>query len=170
MPQRNIIPFTQDRFKEILLFFYRSRFFIALISALLLLLCSCNKSADDYTITDFQKYFEANILNKDFVVYYASDNGTELTSNYIGYTFVLTKTTSYFDGPITGTKGSDVYTGTWSSNEDYSKLTINLTDPSIPTEFIFLNRPWKFTDKTFPVLELAPWGTSEPKVLKMQRL
>ena len=71
---------------------------------------------------------------------------------------------------MTGTKAGVKYTGTWSVNEDFSKLVINIISPSIPIEFIFLNRAWKFTKKALPVMELAPWGSTDPKVLHMRRL
>ena len=114
--------------------------------------------------------FEENILNRNFIVHLAIDNGTDITGEFTGYNFVLTKDTSFYGGPLTGTKNGTTYTGTWACNEDFSKLTISLTKPTIPTEFNFINRSWKFTKKAFPVMELAPWGTTEPKVLHMERL
>ncbi len=147
---------------------YRSRFIIALLLSLVLLLMSCSKSQIiAQAINDAQKYFEDNVLNRDFQVKLATDNGSDLTAQYSGYLFRLTKNT-YYDGPLTATSGSTVYSGTWSSNEDYSKLVINL--PALPAEFVFLNREWRFTSKVLPVLKLAPWGTTEPKVLHMERL
>ena len=73
--------------------------------------------------------------------------------------------TDYYHGPGEIRKGTTVYSGTWSSNTDYSKLVITL--PSTPSEFVFLNREWRFTKKAFPQMELAPWGTTEPLVLHM---
>jgi hypothetical protein len=147
---------------------YRSRFFIALILAIVLLLSSCSKSAlVEANRSLLEQYFEDNILNKDFVVEQATDNGTSLTAQFNGYIFKLTKNT-LLDGPMTATTGTTVLTGTWSSNDDYSKLVITL--PNSVTAFSFLNREWKFTKKALPIMELAPWGTTEPKVLHMQRL
>ena len=113
-----------------------------------------------------QQQFEDNILNKNFRVYLATDNGSDLTSQYTGYTFVLLKST-FNNGPMTAVKNTITYNGSWSSNEDYSKLVI--TFPAVPAEFVFLNREWKFTKKALPIMELAPWGTLEPKVLHMER-
>lgn len=150
---------------------YRSRFIIAIISSIILLLSGCKKPApEDVSITTLQAYFETNILNRNFIVELAKDTANDITSEYNGYTFILTKTTSYYDGPMKGTKGSTVYTGTWSSNEDYSKLVITLNSPSVPTEFVFLNRAWRFTKKELPTMQLAPWGTTDPKILYMRRL
>jgi hypothetical protein len=71
---------------------------------------------------------------------------------------------------MTGTKDGITYSGTWSCNEDYSKLVISLTSPSVPAAFGFINRSWKFTKKALPIMELAPWGTTDPKILHMRRL
>jgi hypothetical protein len=150
------------------IFSYRFRIIIALAFAALLLLSSCSKEALAAANRGLlEQYFEDNILNKDFIVQLATDNGTDLTTQYNGYTFRLTKNT-LLDGPLTATTGTTVYTGTWSSNDDYSKLVISL--PNTVAPFSFLSREWKFTKKAVPVMELAPWGTTDPKVLHMQRL
>jgi hypothetical protein len=143
------------------------RIIIALAIATLLLLSSCKKNPVTAIQEDLlQQYFETNILNRDFTVRLATDGGANLTTQYNGYLFKLVKTT-LTDGPMTATKGGAVYTGTWSCNSDYSKLVITL--PNTPAEFGFLNREWRFTKKNVPVMELAPWGSLEPKVLHMER-
>ena len=140
-------------------------FFTAIVATFFL--NSCSKSAvQAIQQTAYEKQFEDNILNKNFRVYLATDNSVDLTSQYTGYTFVLYKST-YYNGPMTAIKNAVTYNGTWSSNDDYSKLVIIF--PSTPTEFVFLNREWKFTKKSLPIMELAPWGTLEPKVLHMER-
>ena len=152
---------------------YKSRFFIAMLIAILLLASSCSKPKPPaYIANVYEQYFETNVLNTDFIVNLATDTGVDITSHYADYKFRLLKNT-YYDGPMTATRTSNpsvVYTGTWSSNEDYSKLVISITQSTVPVEFNFLNRPWKFTRKALPVMELAPWGTTDPKVLHMQRL
>lgn len=151
--------------------FYRSRFIIAIAFAVILLCSSCSKSPLDIlnqpSQSFLQQYFEDNILNRDFKVKLATDSTVDLTTQFSGYTFRLTKNT-LLNGPMTAVNGSLTYTGTWSSNDDYSKLVISL--PSSVTAFIFLNREWRFTKKAVPIMELAPWGTTEPKVLHMERL
>lgn len=132
-----------------------------------LLIAGCSKSAVEAVQTSYaQQQFEDNILNKNFRVYLATDNGSDITVQYAGYTYVLLKST-YYNGPMTAVKNGITYNGTWSSNEDYSKLAISF--PSSPSEFVFLNREWRFTKKALPIMELAPWGTTEPKVLHMER-
>ncbi len=145
------------------------------IQAVVILLCitictgfmGCSKKAvETAQATYYQQQFEDNILNKNFRVHLAMDNGVDLTAQFTGYTFVLYKST-YYNGPMTAVKNGTTYNGTWSSNDDYSKLVITFS--SSPPEFIFLNREWKFTKKALPIMELAPWGTLEPKVLHMER-
>ncbi|MBK7433975.1 MAG: hypothetical protein IPI66_08800 [Chitinophagaceae bacterium] len=128
----------------------------------------CSKSAiEQAQQANAQNYFEDNFLNRDYIVHLATDNGADLTAQYTGFVFRLVKGTS-FDGPINASKNGTTYTGSWSTNADYSKLVISLP-VSVP-EFIFLVREWKFTRKGIPILELAPWGTTEAKVLHMERL
>lgn len=77
-----------------------------------LLTNSCSKSAVEAIQTSYlQQQFEDNILNKNFRVYLATDNGLNLTPQYSGYTFVLLKST-YYNGPMTGVKNGITYNGT----------------------------------------------------------
>lgn len=142
-------------------------FIISLLLASAMIPGSCAKSAVEAVQTSYlQQQFEDNILNKNFRVHLATDNGIDLTPQYNGYTYVLLKST-FYNGPMTAVKNGTTYNGSWSSNEDYSKLVISF--PSAPAEFNFLNREWRFTKKSLPIMELAPWGTTEPKVLHMER-
>ncbi len=141
------------------------KYFYFFILSFLLLNTSCKKSADPNN-PFLQQLFETNVLNRNFTVSLAKDNTTDLTANYSGYIFVLLKT-DFYHGPLQATKNGTTYTGTWSSNADYSKLTIVLPVP--PSEFSFLSREWRFTSKSFPTLELAPWGSTNPLVLHMYR-
>ena len=148
---------------------YRLRFIIVIIFSVLLLLTGCSKSAgtDPLSQNLYEQFFEQNILNHDYRVKLATDNGIDLTAQYSSYTFRLLKSTT-FNGPVTVSSGLANYTGSWSCNDDYSKLTISL--PASPAEFIFMTREWKFTKKDLSVMELAPWGTTELKVLHMERM
>lgn len=112
-----------------------------------------------------EQYFENNILNKDIIITYAKDGTGEITPVYSDYIFVLLKTDMYH-GPLKVSKGNLKYEGAWSSNDDYSKLTIEL--PDTPVEFDFLTSDWRFTSKAPPKLKLAPWGSTEDIVLHME--
>ena len=157
--------------------FYKTRFLIALIFSILLLAYGCKKTAETQTESLVQQIFEQNILNRDFIVNYAANiSGTDtanITSDYNGYVFRLEKNTatnSNTDGPMNAKlNGNVVCTGTWSCTEEYGKLGINLITPTI-AGFDFINRDWKFTEKAFPIMKLAPWGAASPKILYMERL
>ena len=151
-------------------FLLRSRFLIALAVALLLFFSGCKKAVQDIQVSALQRYFEQEILNRTYIVDLASDNGTDKTQDFSGYQFILTKTNSYTDGPMIGYRNSDTIRGTWTSNEDYGFLTIDLNTPVPPSSFSFINRKWRFVRKEIPVMQLAPWGTTDPKVLNMRRL
>lgn len=138
--------------------------FICLLS---LVLCfSCKKTLQNLDQSLLQKYFEKYVIGSDFVVSFAKDSTTDITSMYTGYKFVLLETDLYH-GPLKATNGSSVYYGTWATNSDYSKLDISLPD-SIPG-FPFLSRSWRFTKKENPTLQLAPWGSTAPLELHMTR-
>ncbi len=148
-------------------FIFNKRYIIAVIlSAVILLTDGCVKQALEKKA---QNYFETNYLNSDFVVDLASDSTADLTSQYNGYIFRLLKNT-LTDGPATAVKNGATYSGTWSVNEDYSKLTITLNQPSILPEFVFLNRAWRFASKDLPLLKLTPWGSAAPVKLNLRKL
>ena len=168
MPQKKTQLSLSQKVDNLPEFLYRSRFIIVILLSIVLLLASCSKSAIEAKfISAAEQYFEDNVIGRDFRIELATDNGTDITTQYTGFLFRLLKNTS-FDGPLTATNGATVYAGTWSCNEDYSKLVISL--PTAPPTFSFLIREWKFTKKSFPIMELAPWGTTEPDVLHMERL
>ena len=127
---------------------------------------ACKKTTTSDPTNILQQYFDLNILGQVFIVNLATDNGTDLTANYNGYTFKLIKT-DYYHGPVEVKFGANTYSGSWSANEDYSKLIITL--PSTPSLFIFLTREWRFTSKNLPELDLAPWGSTDPIVLHILR-
>jgi hypothetical protein len=134
--------------------------------ATLVFCLSCKKTIQNIERSALESYFDNNLIGRNFIVSLAKDSTTDLTSIYAGYTFVLLKT-DFYHGPLQATKGTNKYTGTWSCNDDYSKLSITLPD-SIP-EFKFLTRNWRFTKKDVPTLKFAPWGSTAPIVLYMTR-
>ena len=133
---------------------------------LLLFGSACKKYTDPNNNAIVEKYFESDVLNKNFTVSLATDSSIDITSDYAGEIFVLLKT-DYYHGDLQATKGGVVYTGSWSCNSDYSQLIITLPNP--PVEFAFLSRAWRFTSKNLPTMQLAPWGSNAPIVLHMSR-
>ena len=103
------------------------------------------------------KYFEDNILNKDITINLAKFQGRDTTPMYSGYVFKLIKNT-YYDGPFEARHNDSLYTGTWQTNDDYSKLTLNIKKNGA-LEWVSIT--WKFTNKTTTVLELVPWFNTD---------
>ena len=141
---------------------------------MLLFAVSCKKTAETQTASILQQYFEQNILNRDFTVARAIDDTVhDKTAEFSSYVFRLEKNTttnSQTDGPMNAkVNGTIVYSGTWSCTEEYGKLGILLNQPTTPPEFIFINRNWKFTEKAFPIMKLAPWGSTVHDTLYMER-
>jgi hypothetical protein len=126
---------------------------------------SCGKSNPQNSLP-LQQFFETNVLNRNFVVTLAQDSSGNITSDYNGYVFVLLKT-DFYHGPLTASKGTTKYEGSWVADSDYGKLTITL--PDSPPEFQFLTRSWRFIKKDIPTLQLAPWGSTQPYLLNMTR-
>lgn len=144
---------------------------------LLFILCfgtGCKKTVEVQAEGILEQYFEQNVLNRDFRVALATENTVDNTQVYAGYIFRLEKdpnTNSNTEGPmIAKQNGTITCSGTWSCTEEFGKLGINLTQPATPTGFDFLNRSWKFTEKAFPIMKLAPWGVTSDRVLHMERL
>lgn len=135
-------------------------------ATVLFISCKKNDSTNTGTGTIVEQLFESEILNHDFIVNLATDNGADYTANYNGYIFRLLKT-DFYHGPLQVKKGTTMYTGSWSSNEDYSKLIITL--PGTPSEFVFLTREWRFISKNLPQLKLSPWGSAAPIELDILR-
>lgn len=129
----------------------------------LVAISSCKKTLQ----AKAENYFEKNVLNRNFAITYAIDEGDVITNAFSGYIFILHKGADYYGGDLTVMKGTESYTGSWQSNEDFGKLTIQL--PGTPTEFKFLTRDWRFTSKKIPVLKFAPWGSDANTAITMER-
>jgi len=174
MQQKNIPISILRKFENMPAFLYKGKFIIAIIIASVLLLVGCTKTPTGPN-AQLEAFFSSNVLNKNFVVDSASDSTTNLTNQYSKDTFILQRDTSlqidssYYSGPLIGNANGVIYNGTWSSNYDYSKLVINFTAP-FPLEFNFLSRAWRFIQKNFPIMQLSPWGSTDPKILYMRRL
>src|SRR3982074_1984453 len=102
--------------------------FLPVLFLLLFMCTACKKPGSPAATALLEQYFETNVLNRNFTVSLAQDNGADLTANYNGYVFVLLKT-DFYHGPLEATKSGTTFTGSWSSNDDYSKLVITLPNP-----------------------------------------
>ena len=103
MQAKNTQPFTMENKRHFTVILFRWRVLIAILFATGILLSQGCKKILEKTVSTpvLQQYFEANILNRDFIVSLATDTSKDLTAQYNGYIFRLTKNT-LLDGPITG--------------------------------------------------------------------
>jgi hypothetical protein len=144
--------------------------FLYITAIVMIASTGCKKMVESIARNQAEAYFEDNIMGKDFKVLSAMNDTTDLTSLYEGFTFRLYKTT-YYNGPMIATRNGVTYNGTWQCTEDYGKLTIQIDHPDPQVSgFYFLNRSWRFVRKIVPLLELAPWGTTQPHKLYMLRI
>ena len=72
--------------------FFKTRFLIAIIFSALILAFGCKKTVETQTVDILQQYFDQNVLNRDFRVDSATDNGVDITHQYDTYIFRLEKT------------------------------------------------------------------------------
>jgi|SRR5574343_1134339 len=133
-------------------------YFVFILSALVLVSGGCKKKeeiiqAKAYEPSTLNQFFETYILNKDIRITQAKFEGRDTTSMYTDYTFKLYKNT-YYDGPFEAINSTDTFTGTWQSNEDYSKLILDISGNSA-LDWVSIN--WKFKSKSTTTLELIPW-------------
>jgi hypothetical protein len=130
-----------------------------------LLLCvgsGCKKRKEKIEAKVFEpsflnKYFEDNILNRDITISLAKFEGRDTTPMYSGYVFKLLKDT-YYQGPFEARFNDSTYTGTWQTNDDYSKLILDIKKTG-PLKWVSIS--WKFTSKTTSSLELVPWFNTD---------
>lgn len=129
--------------------FFKWRFAVAIATAILILfLFSCKKIVEDTQMDIAQQYFKNNILNSDFVIDSAYNNGIDVTTRFAGFKIKLLEGADLASGPITAKKADSTINGTWLATEQYGKLTVNFISP--PTGFDFFNCSWRFLEKTCP--------------------
>ena len=168
---KNSTKFIADKLINSCVVICKKSLIISFLCCITLSITNCKKLALlSGNPTALEQFFAENVLNRSFVVNFASDNNIDITNTFSNYTFNFSKTNSFYEGIITATKAGSTYTGTWSSNSDFSKLDINITIPVVPAELVFLNRAWKFTQKDLRIMKLAPWYDNSAKVLHIIRL
>ncbi len=103
--------------------------------------------------TSAQKAFDLLVLGKKFYMKKGVDSsGLDITSAYADQIYILEKQT-YTNGPAKVLIGTDTYTGTWQSNDDYSKLELKVEGRP---DFQFFSIPWRITNKTYTGLSMVP--------------
>jgi hypothetical protein len=114
-------------------------------------------AAKAYEPSTLNQFFETYILNKDIRITVAKFEGRDTTAMYGDYVFKLYKNT-YYDGPFEARNSKDTFTGTWFSNDDYSKLILDIAGTSA---LDWVSIDWKFKSKSTTTLELIPWFNTD---------
>ena len=100
-----------------------------------------------------EQMFALLVLDKKFMIKLAIDSaGINLTDTYDEHEIYLRKET-FYKGPLEIYADGTRYDGTWESNDDYSRL--NLEIEGLP-EFEYYNTLWRFTHKSLDILKIAP--------------
>jgi hypothetical protein len=144
--------------------FLKSNVFIAAIICIFTL-PNCSKSDSSPAPVDPINFFDNNFINKDLIIHLATDNGTTITSQYNGYILRFAKNAAT-SGSVSISNTLVSYPGTWTTTADHTTVTIVMPTP--PNEFAFLNRQWKFTHYSIPIMELAPVASGDNKVLHFE--
>jgi hypothetical protein len=106
----------------------------------------CSKS-NDTTITSSSNhdYFVNNVLARDLTVTLAKDDNTDITADFVSYTFHLNDSTGTY-GSITAANIQKTVIGTWTSDVAYEKLTFNFAGTSVPA-LLFMNKQWNIASR-----------------------
>ncbi len=131
-----------------------------------ILFSSCDKDDTSNPSMTNEEYFTNNALNRDFLVHLATDNGTDITAQFAGFTFRLTKTAS-LSGNISASNDILTENGTWSIDAAYDKITFNFPTSTI-SSLAFFNKQWQFTSRNSALIELSA-ANGETDVLHFQR-
>lgn len=149
--------------------FYMKNILLKLVSgtaflfSMVILLHSCSKKDSDNKVAE--RYFNENVVNRDLTVHLATNNGTDITSQFDDLTFRFTKTAS-LSGTATATNDLMTIEGTWTVDAQFDNITIAFEDGITNPEFI--NRKWRIASRASSVIELTS-ADGTPHVLHFQR-
>src|SRR5882757_2606673 len=101
---------------------------------------SCSKK--DGTMPATETNFDAAVLNKDFYIGSANNDGTDITAQFNGYVFKYSKSNSVA-GYVIANNNLLNFNGTWTTSADFS--TITLAFSNAPDDFNFMNNTWKIS-------------------------
>lgn len=111
--------------------------------------------------------FEYYVLNKPTQITLAIDStGNNITPTYADYEINLKKET-FFNGPLEILANGTKYVGTWQTNGDYSRLTLNISGLK---PFGLFNRTWRFTYKSIDLLKISPVTNPGETVLHLSKI
>ena len=101
------------------------------------------------------------LIDKDFLVSYAKDNGGNITANYAGYTFRFAGPPSLLTGTATVTNTLLTITGTWTMTAGRDRITFAFPTNLFP-ELSYMNKTWIVTNATAnPVVLNATFGEDD---------
>jgi hypothetical protein len=118
-----------------------------IVFSTILFLGSCSKNNDDTSMgsSSNKDYFVNNVLARDLTVTLAKDDNTDITADFVAYTFHLNDSTGTY-GSITAANIQKTVIGTWTSDAAYEKVTFNFAGTPVPA-LAFLNKPWSITSR-----------------------
>jgi hypothetical protein len=116
------------------------------------LLSSCSKDDNTNTSTASKDYFVNNMQSLDLKVSFASDNGTDITSKFSGYTFRFADTIA-LAGKATASNDLLTVSGTWSIDGDYNKIAF-VFPTAVIADLAFMNKQWQFTNRDSATVKL----------------
>lgn len=123
-----------------------SRFLIAIV-VILSAFVSCTKdpSGSDTSLSGI-------VVSGTWTVHLYSQNSTDLTATYAGYTFEF-KT----GGALTATKAGTTTSGTWAEVADSgkTKLVISWVGGAIPVALLEIEEDWVLNSKSSSLIELG---------------
>jgi hypothetical protein len=116
-------------------------------------LSSCTKGDDNSaTNASSQQYFSTNVVNHDFAVLMATDNGTDITANYNGINFRFADTAT-LAGTATASNSLLTVHGTWTVDAAYDKITFSFPTTTL-TSLSFMNKQWQFMNRNSQAIDL----------------
>ena len=121
------------------------------------LLDSCKKNSD----TAASLPADQKLLDRNLLVSYAKDDGTDITINYNGIIFKFTGPATALSGGATASNTLLTVNGTWSLNTSRNKITFAFPTNAIP-ELSHMNKQWLIANPSAnPVVLTALLGEND---------
>jgi hypothetical protein len=119
----------------------RLLFFFLLLFSGILLLNGCSKDENNTPAWPGNQL----LIDKNFSVPYAKDNGADVTANYNGIIFRFAGPATSLTGTATAANSLFTVTGTWTMNSSRDKISFSFPTNLLP-DLAFMNKTWKITN------------------------
>jgi len=118
-----------------------------IVFSTIIFLGSCSKNDDDTSMgsSDNKNYFVNNVLARDLTVTLAKDNNTDITADFVSYTFRLNDSTGTY-GSISAANIQKTIIGTWTADANFENLTFNFAATPVPA-LAFISKQWNITSR-----------------------